>query len=726
MVGASGKMGSFFLLLHDGERDDDRSSPTACSAAAVPRGVVPGYLSPPGSPIYVAIPRESWTELRAGVPADRRGDLVFVVGEGNDGGKRILSSIDWEEEEDATFVFPRFGVPRICTKRKRADGSGAAGGARQTTTTTAAAAAASWFDRCTVATTASPEGSVAKKTAVLSGRHSEAIALLLKKHGVETETVDGIGELNDRLGESFTDNGDIGDGSSLPPRQRQDTRRVQLNLENIHLAVWGRKLDETNDKPKHISIVGGGILGSSMALFLAQRHPDATIVVLDDQKEYPTPPPSSSPSTTRKEGARSVGKTTPASWAWINANSKSPKSYQILNQLGIHAWKHEAQLSSLPLWMGSLVRFEEYPGFVCDGGYPVEGPLSDNRIRELEPFANWKLDHATESSKPGEQAAATATAAAADDDDGNDVGFTFHFPDEACVDPSEAVLALRRASEKLGVRFLTGRNVTGVVRDPQTGKISEILSESLEGDGSSSSSNNNNDDDNKSDSHREDDRISTDLVVSAAGIGSAAPCLGGIPLLHRPGTIAFAHPTMASQQQPPRLPPLSPPPSSSSSSSSGGSGRSPRLSKILVDPLRSSHLLQRKDGTLVAGGGALEVGGSSGTVKVSDPATRTDDEESDDGSLSSSSSSSSLWKGAAELSPSIAGSARLDHVSTAVRPMPTDGLPVVGFVEPGLYAIVTHSGITLGPILASLAAGEITEDIRCDLLAPYRPSRFTQ
>jgi glycine/D-amino acid oxidase-like deaminating enzyme len=56
--------------------------------------------------------------------------------------------------------------------------------------------------------------------------------------------------------------------------------------------------------------------------------------------------------------------------------------------------------------------------------------------------------------------------------------------------------------------------------------------------------------------------------------------------------------------------------------------------------------------------------------------------------------------------------------------MPSDGLPVVGYVQQGLYTIVMHSGITLGPVVAALAAGEISENICCKLLGPYRPARF--
>lgn len=66
-----------------------------------------------------------------------------------------------------------------------------------------------------------------------------------------------------------------------------------------------------------------------------------------------------------------------------------------------------------------------------------------------------------------------------------------------------------------------------------------------------------------------------------------------------------------------------------------------------------------------------------------------------------------------------------EAVRIGVRPMPRDGLSIVGF-EPAienLYTVVTHSGITLAARLAllvaeDLAGGDVPE------LAPYRPSRF--
>lgn len=75
----------------------------------------------------------------------------------------------------------------------------------------------------------------------------------------------------------------------------------------------------------------------------------------------------------------------------------------------------------------------------------------------------------------------------------------------------------------------------------------------------------------------------------------------------------------------------------------------------------------------------------------------------------------------------------LVRVIRANRPMPSDGLPIVGFVDstPGLYVAVTHSGITLGPLLGELAAYEIAnslderdEPFELDILDKYRPSRF--
>ena len=59
--------------------------------------------------------------------------------------------------------------------------------------------------------------------------------------------------------------------------------------------------------------------------------------------------------------------------------------------------------------------------------------------------------------------------------------------------------------------------------------------------------------------------------------------------------------------------------------------------------------------------------------------------------------------------------------------MPPDGYPVVGAHPelPGFYTVVTHSGITLGPVLGPLVADELLTGRPVPLLAPYRPDRFS-
>lgn len=68
---------------------------------------------------------------------------------------------------------------------------------------------------------------------------------------------------------------------------------------------------------------------------------------------------------------------------------------------------------------------------------------------------------------------------------------------------------------------------------------------------------------------------------------------------------------------------------------------------------------------------------------------------------------------------------RLGEVSLAWRPVPGDGLPVVGAAGPdGLYLCTMHSGITLAAVAAELAVGEMLGKAKAGLLSPYRPERF--
>ena len=84
------------------------------------------------------------------------------------------------------------------------------------------------------------------------------------------------------------------------------------------------------------------------------------------------------------------------------------------------------------------------------------------------------------------------------------------------------------------------------------------------------------------------------------------------------------------------------------------------------------------------------------------------------------------------LVPGLGGEAPLETLARActvrigVRPVPVDDRTIIGPITGvrGLYVIVTHSGVTLGPYLGGLAAEELTTGKMPGRLAPFRFDRF--
>ncbi len=68
----------------------------------------------------------------------------------------------------------------------------------------------------------------------------------------------------------------------------------------------------------------------------------------------------------------------------------------------------------------------------------------------------------------------------------------------------------------------------------------------------------------------------------------------------------------------------------------------------------------------------------------------------------------------------------LERLTLGFRPIPLDELPVVGTIPevPNLYVVVTHSGVTLAPILGRYVTQEVMSGSRIEALAPFRPERF--
>jgi glycine/D-amino acid oxidase-like deaminating enzyme len=82
-------------------------------------------------------------------------------------------------------------------------------------------------------------------------------------------------------------------------------------------------------------------------------------------------------------------------------------------------------------------------------------------------------------------------------------------------------------------------------------------------------------------------------------------------------------------------------------------------------------------------------------------------------------------RNAARILPSLAG-AKAEVARLGIRSMPKDGYPVVGQIPNvrGYYVVVTHSAVTLSPILGVMVADEIARGRPDARLAPYRPDRF--
>ena len=70
--------------------------------------------------------------------------------------------------------------------------------------------------------------------------------------------------------------------------------------------------------------------------------------------------------------------------------------------------------------------------------------------------------------------------------------------------------------------------------------------------------------------------------------------------------------------------------------------------------------------------------------------------------------------------------AEVAKVTLGFRPMPKDGFPIVGPLPgvPRVSVCVTHSGVTLAPLLGDLMAAELITGREESLLAPYRPARY--
>jgi glycine/D-amino acid oxidase-like deaminating enzyme len=352
-----------------------------------------------------------------------------------------------------------------------------------------------------------------------------------------------------------------------------------------------------------VTVVGGGIIGASLAYHLAEAGARVTLI------EKSLDPPAA----------------TAASFAWINASHGNPRPYYDLRLQSMLEWRRlEGVLGdALALKWGGSIEWHATPATLraaveehAAWGYPLR--LIDRAaIEDLEPGI---------ASPPGEAAYASL---------------------EGSLDPIAATDCLLAAAQERGTRVVPGKEAR--LHLDRARAAVRILPE--------------------------EETLSSDVVVLAAGAESQplAEALGvTLPLANKPGLLIHCR------------------------------GVAPTLRRLVLSP--EAHFKQDPDGHIVAG---EDFGGGSPPIDPQTTAKRL----------------------LARIKHRLRGgeALRLEAVTLGLRPIPKDGLPVLGFAPEidNLYLAVMHSGVTLAPIIGRLAAQEIVAEQAAEILDPYRPARFS-
>ncbi len=353
---------------------------------------------------------------------------------------------------------------------------------------------------------------------------------------------------------------------------------------------------------RRVTVVGGGIVGASLAYHLAEAGARVTLI----EKSLDSPAATS------------------ASFAWINASHGNPRPYYDLRLQSMLEWRRLEEVlgDTLALTWGGSIEWHATPATLraaaeehAAWGYPLR-LIDQAAIEDLEPgIAN----------PPGEAAYASL---------------------EGSVDPVAATNRLLAAAQERGARIARGKEARIHL---DHGRVAvRILPD--------------------------EEDLRADVVVLATGTDSQALAedLGvALPLANKPGLLIQCR------------------------------GVPPTLRRVVLSP--EAHFKQDPDGRIVAG---EDFGGGS---PPSDPQATAD-------------------RLLARIKRRLKGGEKLylEAMTVGLRPIPKDGLPVLGFAPEcdGLYLAVMHSGVTLAPIAGRLAAQEIVEEQTTETLDPFRPARF--
>jgi len=408
---------------------------------------------------------------------------------------------------------------------------------------------------------------------------------------------------------------------ALRPQSRGKMHRRTFISGSAGLVSLGAPtLLRAREKPLKVGVVGGGIIGASIAMHLAQAGADVTL--------FERVAPASGAS----------GK----SMAWINPIVLDAH-YRDLRLLSMERWKELNDPLDLKVtWGGSIT-------WAAD----------DARAASVRARAELLRGTLDEPRMLADDKALTALSPAVQP---GPIKGAFFAPIDGHVDAPFATGQFLKEAARHGAKVLYPCPVTGV--HLEGGKIAGVSTSQ--------------------------GKFALDCLVSASGVDTPkVMALAGysIRLLHAPGITIHTAPL-------------------------------PSLTKMVYDANGILELKQMLDGRIA-------VDYAAGPPDLPQHAGIRDHAMDYPSEALKTAHGQSVLRKAAAWMPGVAD-AKLEKVMLCFRPMPTDRLPVVGAVPgvSGLYAVVTHSGVTLAPIIGQYVSQEIMIGEKASMLAPYRPERF--
>jgi glycine/D-amino acid oxidase-like deaminating enzyme len=364
---------------------------------------------------------------------------------------------------------------------------------------------------------------------------------------------------------------------------------------------------------KHVIVIGAGMIGSSAAYRLARAGASVTMI---DRNE---------------PGSGTTGN----SFAWVNANQKTPREYFELNFAGMK--EHDAldhELGGAPwlhrtgnlVWSGDALKYDELHRRVerlQAWGYRAEWKNATEVNQELEPHLAFS--------------GATMRIA--------------WFPDESWLDGPLYVRSMLDRAIELGASVRTGQEVVDIT--PDGDQVTVSLSDGQ--------------------------TLTADAVLNSAGPASdriAAMVDRSLPLEPTRGLL------MRVEIEP------------------GTISRLIHATDVNIRPDGEHHILIHHDSV------DRHVGDRD-SIPLDDDQCR------------------ELCRRSKRILPGVTGR-RIVETRVGIRPYPADHVSCVGAVPgiPGYYEAVTHSGVTLGPLLGRLITEEILTGTVDPILVPFQAERF--